>query len=208
MKSVIVVIGAGSIGRRLRAGQRGQARLNRRPALGDRGSGGTHLEDAGFDVSTAQVDASSRPSVEALVAKVTGIGEVVGLIHAAGVSPSQASPADDSQVDLYGTALVLEEFGHVDRGGGVGRRHRFTVRSPSASAVGRSERGARDDARRRAAPAGHAPARSGEGLAAGVPDLKTRELVARDGRGGSLGEAWRATQHHQPRDHHDAARER
>jgi NADP-dependent 3-hydroxy acid dehydrogenase YdfG len=50
------------------------------------------LEDAGFDVSTANVDVSSRASVRGLVEQAAGIGGIGGLIHAAGVSPSQASP--------------------------------------------------------------------------------------------------------------------
>ena len=55
-----------------------------------------------------------------LVGKATGIGEIVGLIHAAGVSPSQASPDTILHVDLYGTAVVLEEFGNVIARGGSG----------------------------------------------------------------------------------------
>ena len=53
------------------------------------------MRDAGFDVSTATVDVSSRESVHALVETATGLGDVSGVIHAAGVSPSQASPADE-----------------------------------------------------------------------------------------------------------------
>jgi hypothetical protein len=71
-------------------------------------------------VSVATVDASSRSSVHALAEKATAIGNVAGLIHAAGVSPSQASPATILKVDLYGTALVLEEFGNVIAPGGAG----------------------------------------------------------------------------------------
>jgi hypothetical protein len=48
------------------------------------------------------------------------LGRVIGLVHAAGVSPSQASPAAILKVDLYGTALVLEEFGNVIATGGSG----------------------------------------------------------------------------------------
>jgi len=44
---------------------------------------------------------------------VATVGEIVGLIHAAGVSPSQASPETILRIDLYGTAVVLEEFGRV-----------------------------------------------------------------------------------------------
>ena len=78
------------------------------------------LSDAGFEVSTATVDVSSRESVRALVETATSIGEVVALVHAAGVSPSQASPETILRVDLYGTALVLEEFGDVIAAGGAG----------------------------------------------------------------------------------------
>jgi NAD(P)-dependent dehydrogenase (short-subunit alcohol dehydrogenase family) len=71
-------------------------------------------------VSTATVDVSSRESVHALVQTATALGDVTGLIHAAGVSPSQASPTTILSVDLYGTALVLEEFGNVIASGGAG----------------------------------------------------------------------------------------
>jgi hypothetical protein len=52
--------------------------------------------------------------VQALVETAKGIGDITGLIHAAGVSPTQASPATILKVDLYGTALVLEELGIYD----------------------------------------------------------------------------------------------
>jgi hypothetical protein len=58
--------------------------------------------------------------VHTLVDKATGIGEITGLVHAAGVSPSQASPETILHVDLYGTAVVLEEFGNVIARGGSG----------------------------------------------------------------------------------------
>jgi hypothetical protein len=85
------------------------------------------LSDAGFEVSTATVDVSSRESVHTLVDIATGLGEVTGLIHAAGVSPSQASPATILKVDLYGTALVLEEVG-----GDVCRRSRHEAADAQA----------------------------------------------------------------------------
>jgi NAD(P)-dependent dehydrogenase (short-subunit alcohol dehydrogenase family) len=78
------------------------------------------LSDAGFEVSTATVDVSSRKAVHALVETATAIGTITGVIHAAGVSPTQASPATILRVDLYGTALVLEEFGSVIAHGGAG----------------------------------------------------------------------------------------
>jgi hypothetical protein len=78
------------------------------------------MKDAGYEVSVATVDVSSRNSVHAMVAKAAALGEVTGLIHAAGVSPSQASPSTILKVDLYGTALVLEELGNVIAHGGAG----------------------------------------------------------------------------------------
>jgi NAD(P)-dependent dehydrogenase (short-subunit alcohol dehydrogenase family) len=66
------------------------------------------------------VDVSSREAVRALVETARSTGPVTGVIHAAGVSPTQASPATILKVDLYGTAIVLEEFGHVIARGGAG----------------------------------------------------------------------------------------
>jgi NAD(P)-dependent dehydrogenase (short-subunit alcohol dehydrogenase family) len=77
------------------------------------------LSEAGFEVTTTTVDVSSRASVKALVEKASSLGDVHGVIHAAGVSPSQASPETILKVDLYGTALVLEEFGKVIAEGGA-----------------------------------------------------------------------------------------
>ena len=76
------------------------------------------LGDAGFEVGIAIVDVTSRQSVHALVEKAIAIGDITGVIHAAGVSPTQASPETNLKVDLYGTALVLEEFGNVIARGG------------------------------------------------------------------------------------------
>jgi len=119
--NVIVVIGAGSIGqaiaRRVSAGKHILlADLRQENA----GAAAKTLSEAGFNVTTAKVDVSSRASVQALVEKATSLGEVSGVIHAAGVSPSQASPETILKVDLYGTALVLEEVGNVIARGGAG----------------------------------------------------------------------------------------
>jgi NAD(P)-dependent dehydrogenase (short-subunit alcohol dehydrogenase family) len=120
MTDVVVVIGAGSIGqaiaRRISAGKHVLLADLRQDAAD---AAAKVLHDAGFAVSTATVDVSSRPSVRALVETATGIGSVTGVIHAAGVSPSQASPTTILAVDLYGTALVLEEFGDVIARGGA-----------------------------------------------------------------------------------------
>jgi len=71
-------------------------------------------------VTVATVDVSSRQDVHALVEAAKGLGQVTGLVHAAGVSPSQASVATILKVDLYGTALVLEAFGNVIERDGSG----------------------------------------------------------------------------------------
>jgi NAD(P)-dependent dehydrogenase (short-subunit alcohol dehydrogenase family) len=121
MATVNVVIGAGSIGqaiaRRVSAGKH--------VLLADLRQENTEvaaktLRDAGFIVTTGTVDVSSRASVHALVERAVGLGEVLGLIHAAGVSPSQATPEIILKVDLYGTALVLEEFGNIIARSGAG----------------------------------------------------------------------------------------
>ncbi len=121
MKKVIVVIGAGSIGqaiaRRVSAGKR-VLLADLRQENAD--AAAKTLSDAGFEVSTAIVDVSSRQSVQDLIRKALALGEVFGVIHAAGVSPSQAAPEMILKVDLYGTALVLEEFGNIIADGGSG----------------------------------------------------------------------------------------
>jgi NAD(P)-dependent dehydrogenase (short-subunit alcohol dehydrogenase family) len=121
MENVIVVIGAGSIGqaiaRRVSAGKHvllADLRAENADAAAQ------VMRGAGFEVSTAVLDVSSRASVHALVQKATAIGEVTGVVHAAGVSPSQASSDAILKVDLYGTALVLEEFGNAIARGGSG----------------------------------------------------------------------------------------
>ena len=120
-QEVTVVIGAGSIGqaiaRRVSAGKHVVlADLRQENAE----AAAKVLLDAGFEVTTATVDVSSRESVEALAQTATAIGAITGVINAAGVSPSQAPVATILRVDLYGTALVLEVFGEVIAKGGSG----------------------------------------------------------------------------------------
>lgn len=76
------------------------------------------FRNAGFDVTTATVDIASRASIETLIDTVASLGDATGLIHAAGVSPSQASPEVILRVDLYGTAVILKLFGGVIAPGG------------------------------------------------------------------------------------------
>ena len=116
---VTVVIGAGSIGqaiaRRVSTGKHvvlADLRIENADAAAE------IFRDAGFDVTTAIVDVANRESVRALAETAANLGDVTGVIHAAGVSPSQATPGTILSVDLLGTAIVLEEFGSVIAAGG------------------------------------------------------------------------------------------
>jgi NAD(P)-dependent dehydrogenase (short-subunit alcohol dehydrogenase family) len=116
---IVVVIGPGQIGQAIVR----RVAFGKRVLLADKRQENANaaaevLANAGYDVTVKTVDVSSREDVRALVETATGLGSVTELIHAAGVSPSQASVATILKVDLYGTALVLEAFGNViDRGG-------------------------------------------------------------------------------------------
>jgi NAD(P)-dependent dehydrogenase (short-subunit alcohol dehydrogenase family) len=121
MRDVIVVIGSGQIGQAIAR----RVGIGKHVLLADMRQDNANaaaeiLDNAGYEVSVTMIDASSRDAVHALVETATGLGDVTGLIHAAGVSPTQASPATILKVDLYGTALVLEEFGNVIARGGAG----------------------------------------------------------------------------------------
>jgi NAD(P)-dependent dehydrogenase (short-subunit alcohol dehydrogenase family) len=120
-KQVIVLIGAGSIGqaiaRRVSAGKHVLLADLRQENVD---AAAKVFSEAGFEVSMATVDISSRESIHALVNTATAIGGITGLIQAAGVSPSQASPSTILHVDLYGNAVILEAFGNVIERGGSG----------------------------------------------------------------------------------------
>ena len=120
-RQVIVVIGPGQIGQAIarRVGTGKQLLLADKRAENAQSAADT-LSNAGYEVSVASVDVSSRTDVEKLVQTATVLGNVIGLIHAAGVSPSQAAIETILRVDLYGTALVLEQFGNVIAPGGSG----------------------------------------------------------------------------------------
>lgn len=121
VKNVVVLIGAGQIAQAIarRVGARKHVVLaDARPE--NAGAAAELFSNAGFDVTTATVDVSSRQAVETLVESAASLGELTALIHAAGISPSQASPTTIPKVDLYGTALVLHAFGKVIAKGGSG----------------------------------------------------------------------------------------
>ena len=121
MKEVVVLVGTGSIGqaiaRRVGAGKKiilGDLKLEAAQKTAE------ILENAGFDTSAISVDISSRESILKLVEYAQKFGSVKNLINAAGVSPSQAPVAAILKVDLYGTAVLLEEFRKIIADGGSG----------------------------------------------------------------------------------------
>lgn len=120
-KKVSVLVGAGSIGqaiiRRVAAG--GHIVLADYSIDNAKRVAET-LENAGFECSTIRCNLGSREDILALIEFATFKGEVVHLVNAAGVSPSQAPVAEILRVDLYGTSVLLEEFGKVIAEGGSG----------------------------------------------------------------------------------------
>lgn len=121
MSEVVIVIGPGLIGQAI--GRR--VGVGKHLVLADRrienaNAAAETLSNAGYDVSVIAADISSRDDIRAVVAKATAKGDVTGLVHAAGVSPSQAPIEAVLKVDLYGTAALLEEVGNVIARGGAG----------------------------------------------------------------------------------------
>lgn len=78
------------------------------------------MNEAGFDTEPIEMDLSSRESIQNMIQKAQSLGEISMLVNAAGVSPSQAPIEAILKVDLYGTAVLLEEVGKVIKKGGVG----------------------------------------------------------------------------------------
>lgn len=120
-KDVLLVVGAGqislAIARRIGTGKKlilGDKRLENAQAIGQ------VLLEAGFDVEVTEMDLASRQSIRDMIALGQTFGPIKYLINGAGVSPSQASIETVLKVDLYGTAVLLEEVGKVIAPGGVG----------------------------------------------------------------------------------------
>ena len=121
MKNVMLWAGAGQIGmaiaRRMGVGMKivvGDKRLESAQAIAK------IMNEAGYDVVPMEMDLSSRESIQALIAEGQKYGDIKMLVNAAGVSPSQAPVETILKVDLYGTAVLLEEVGKVIVPGGVG----------------------------------------------------------------------------------------
>jgi NAD(P)-dependent dehydrogenase (short-subunit alcohol dehydrogenase family) len=120
-RKVVVLIGAGSIGqaivRRIGAGKHIVLADKRLEAAQ---TAAKTLEDAGFETSAVAADLASRESILSLIEHAQKFGDIMNLVNAAGVSPSQASVETILKVDLYGTSVLLEEFGKVIADGGSG----------------------------------------------------------------------------------------
>ena len=120
-KDVMILTGAGQIGMAI-ARRMG---YGKKIVIGDKKPENAQtiakiMNDAGFDVEAVEMDLSSRESVKNLIAKAQEYGDISMLVNAAGVSPSQAPIEAILKVDLYGTAVLLEEVGRVIKEGGVG----------------------------------------------------------------------------------------
>ena len=121
MKDVMIVTGAGqismAIARRMGYGMKivmGDKNLKNSEAIAK------VMNEAGFDVVPFEMDLSSRESIQEMIHVAQEFGDIRMLVNGAGVSPSQASIETILKVDLYGTAVLLEEVGKVIKKGGVG----------------------------------------------------------------------------------------
>lgn len=120
-KEVMIVTGAGQISMAIAR----RVGFGKKIILGDKNIGNANaiakvMNEAGFDVVPFEMDLSSRESILAIIAEAQKYGEIKYLVNGAGVSPSQAPIEVILKVDLYGTAVLLEEVGKVIAEGGCG----------------------------------------------------------------------------------------
>lgn len=121
MKEVVLLTGAGQIGMAIAR----RIGYGKKIIIGDKNIGNAEnvskiLTEAGFDTEAFECDISSRESIKNLISNALEYGEISKFINAAGVSPSQAPIEAILKVDLYGTAVLLEEVGKVIKEGGTG----------------------------------------------------------------------------------------
>lgn len=137
MKNVMVVAGAGqismAIARRMGYGMKilmGDKNLENAKSISK------IMNEAGYDVEPFEMDLSNRLSIQKFLSKAMEYGDITMMVNGAGVSPSQAPIEAILNVDLYGTAVFLEEVGKVIKEGGVGvtissqSGHRMNALSP------------------------------------------------------------------------------
>lgn len=121
MTDVIILTGAGQIGMAIAR----RIGYGKKIVIGDKNIENAKtiskiMKEAGFDVEATECDISSRDSIKNIINKAQEYGEINNFINAAGVSPSQAPIEAILKVDLYGTAVLLEEIGKVIKEGGTG----------------------------------------------------------------------------------------
>ena len=121
MKDVVILTGAGQIGMAIAR----RISMGKKLVIGDKSRANGEaitkiMNEAGFDAVFVECDLSSRESILNLIEEAQKYGEIAHLINAAGVSPSQAPIETILKVDLYGTAVLLEEVGKVIKEGGTG----------------------------------------------------------------------------------------
>ena len=120
-KDVMIVTGAGQISMAIAR----RVGFGKKIILGDKSMKNCEtiakiMNDAGYDVEPFEMDLSDRTSIKAMIAKAQEYGEIKFMVNGAGVSPSQAPIEAILKVDLYGTAVLLEEVGKVIAEGGAG----------------------------------------------------------------------------------------
>lgn len=118
---VVLLTGAGQIGMAIAR----RVAYGKKIIIGDKNPDNAQsiakiMNDAGFDAVPTEIDISSRDSIKKLIDQAKNYGEISMLINAAGVSPSQAPIEAILKVDLYGTAVLLEEVGAAIKPGGTG----------------------------------------------------------------------------------------
>lgn len=120
-KEVILWTGAGQIGMAIAR----RVGYEKKILVGDKSLANAEIiaktmNEAGFDVEPMEMNLSDRTSILTMIARAQEMGKITALINAAGVSPSQAPIEAILAVDLYGTAVLLDEVGKVIAPGGVG----------------------------------------------------------------------------------------
>ena len=121
MKDVLLLVGAGQIGMAIAR----RIGFDKKIIIGDKNLDNAKkiadiMYNAGFDVNYLEVDLADRISIKNYIQEAQKYGQIGMLINAAGVSPSQASIETILKVDLYGTAVLLEEVGKVIKPYGTG----------------------------------------------------------------------------------------
>ena len=120
-KDVMIVTGAGQISMAIAR----RVGFGKKIILGDKSRKNCEaiakiMNEAGYDVVPFEMDLSDRASIRAMIAEAQKYGEIKYMVNGAGVSPSQAPIEAILKVDLYGTAVLLEEVGKVIAEGGAG----------------------------------------------------------------------------------------